>query len=362
MARLVGLLTIASNSIAMGQSAAPATQLGLPPQVRVEPPAAIVELGRRLFFDQVLSADGTISCATCHIPEKAYSDGRRVAQGITAVEGTRNTPTLLNVAFQTSFFWDGRRESLEAQAADPFFSAREHGFASPADLLQAIASRGAYADAFAAAFGADTISLSRVMVAIASFERTLLAGGSDFDRYYYGKDDRALSPAAQRGLRLFQGRAQCVACHTINDSGAIFSDGKFHGAGVGVRKIEANLAAIATRAATASDGQLALLLVSDPEIAALGRFVVSKKPGDIGQYRTPSLRNVAVTAPYMHDGSVATLDEAIDRELYYRSARAGRPIVLTQEEKSDLKAFLLALTSPSWPLNLEPPGHMRGDR
>jgi cytochrome c peroxidase len=321
--------------------------LGLPPiPISDGAPVTQIELGRRLFFDRRLSADGSISCANCHVPEKAYTDGRPVAQGIAGQTGTRNTISLLNVAYQQTLFWDGRRESLEAQAADPFLNPREHGLATSEQLLEVIGSDAKYARAF----GTKRPSLAQVTAALAAFERSLIAGGSAFDRYYYGKEERALAPSAKRGLRLFQGRAQCASCHTIDEDGATLADGKFHSAGVGIKKIEAHLGALATRVVSATDAELARLVVGEPDIAALGRFVVTRKLADIGQYKTPSLRNVELTGPYMHDGSVATLEEAVERELYYRSAQLTHPIVLTEDEKADLIAFLRALTSPSWPL------------
>jgi cytochrome c peroxidase len=258
---------------------------------------------------------------------------------------------LLNVSYQRSLFWDGRRDTLEGQAPDPFLNPAEHGLTDASHLLRLIRSDAAYGAAFERALGLASadVTLSAVAMALAAFERTLNAGNSAFDRYHYGRDERALDESARRGLALFTGRAQCANCHTIEADGATFSDGKFHGAGVGGRQIEAALGALAMRAATAGDAELDRMIVSDPEIAALGRFAVTRNPAHIGLYKTPSLRNVALTAPYMHDGSVATLEEAVEQELYYRSVRSPRPVVLTEAEKADLIAFLRALTSEWWP-------------
>jgi cytochrome c peroxidase len=312
----------------------------------------VVALGRRLFQDKRLSRDGTASCATCHDPALAFTDGRVVATGVGGATGTRNAPSLLNVAFQELLFWDGRRLTLEAQAADPFFNPRELGLTDPTELVGKLTADAAYRKAFQRAFGiaSKEPTLAQVTQALAAFERTLIAADSPFDRFYYAKDERALSPAAQRGLRLFQGRAQCVTCHIIGTDGATFTDGKFHSAGIGVKRIEAKLGSLAIQIALASNAERDRLIVSDPEIAALGRFAVTRNPRDIGQYKTPSLRNVALTAPYMHDGSVATLREAVERELYYRSAQSTHPVVLTPTEQDDLIEFLRALTSSSWPL------------
>ena len=328
--------------------------LGLPPIQTVDVASpALVQLGRKLFEDTRLSRDGTVSCATCHEASRAFSDGKAVSVGVSGASGTRNAPSLLNVTYATSLFWDGRRTTLEAQAADPFFNPRELGLADASELVGKLRADAGYRRAFRRAFGVapGEPTLAQVTRALAAFARTLVAANSPFDRFYYGHDERALTREAQRGLSLFQGRAQCSTCHTIGSGSAMFTDGKFHGAGVGVRQIEAKLGSLATRIASATDAERDRLIISDPEIAALGRFVVTRDPHDIGQYKTPSLRNVALTAPYMHDGSVATLEDAVDQELYYRSAQTTRPIVLTDGEKSDLIAFLRALTSASWPLS-----------
>jgi len=330
-----------------------ATTLGLPPLEPIESTPALVDLGLRLFFDRRLSRDGSISCASCHIPEMAYSDGRAVAIGAGANAGTRNAISLLNVAHQETLFWDGRRGSLTEQATDPFFNQREHGLGGPSRLLQMIRADNGYVAGFEKALGISALELTvkNVGMALAAFERTLVAGDSEFDRFYYGNDPQALSTSARRGLTLFTGRAQCVNCHTITTTGALFSDGKFHSAGIGTKPIAARLGPIAQRAIASSDEEISRLVSADSEMAAMGRFLVTHKPTDIGHYKTPSLRNVAITGPYMHNGSVATLEDAVELELYYRGLQSNHPIVLTDIEKSDLVAFLRSLTSPVWPLS-----------
>jgi cytochrome c peroxidase len=187
-----------------------------------------------------------------------------------------------------------------------------------------------------------------VAQALASYERTLLAGNSPFDRYYYQHEPQALSPAAVRGLALFRGRAGCANCHTIGEQNALFSDQEFHN--IGLKRHRTQLAALSlswlrSKALGISYDQATL---SEPGIAELGRFLATGEPRDLGAFRTPSLRNVARTAPYMHDGSVATLEEAVELEMYYRSSRPGQPpLVLTEQEKADLVAFLRALDSPA---------------
>jgi len=331
----------------------PAETLGLPlipvpagnPQTTEK-----VKLGRTLFHDMRLSADGKVSCATCHRPDLAHSDGRSVSEGIQGLRGTRNAPSIINSAYLSSLFWDGRRKSLEEQAQDPFTDSVEHGLKSQDALLEQIRGREAYIAAFAQAFGVDAgaISIDHVTKAIAAFERTLVAGNSPFDRYYYGGDKDALSQSAIRGLSLFTGRAGCASCHTIGSASALFTDQEFHSLGVGLKRIEPRLAEIAKLAFNAQNLAPVGGAVTAADIAELGRFMVTKKAGDIGKFRTPSLRNVAVTAPYMHDGSVSSLEAAVDLEVYYRGVESGRPLILTPQEKADLVSFLTALTSPQF--------------
>ena len=308
-------------------------------------------LGKRLFFDARLSADDKIRCASCHQPEKAFSDGLRVSQGIGDRTGTRNAPSLINVVFASSLFWDGRRDTLEAQALDPFINPNEHGLVSIDALVEKARADKTYRDAFVSAFGREkqAISAERIRLAIAAYLRTLVAGGSPADRYLYGDEKNALTPTAVRGLELFRGRAGCTECHVIGARDAMLSDGKFHSLGVGMEDIRANLAELATRAVRRA-GPLDHTVLQDVELAELGRFLVTRDPHDIGKFKTPSLRNVALTAPYMHNGRVATLEEAVEREIYYRGLTTNRPLIVTPNEQADLVVFLRSLTSAALPL------------
>jgi cytochrome c peroxidase len=323
-----------------------AAPLGLPPvPVRGESPSeAKVALGRALFDDKRLSVDGKVSCSSCHRPEHAFTDGLPVARAEPRGAGTRNTPTLLNSAYLPSQFWDGRRETLEEQAADPLVNPLEHALPSHDRVRELIAADGDYAAKMRAAFGvpAEGIGLEHVVRALAAFERTLLAGDSPFDRYVYGHDAAALTEAQARGLGVFTGRARCASCHTVGEQDALFSDHAFHAIGIGQARVQ-------PRRVGLSRGERDRIITSDPEVAELGRFAVTLKPVDVGRFRTPSLRNVALTAPYMHDGSVPTLSEAVERELYYRGLESDRPVILTPREKADLVSFLEALTSASLP-------------
>jgi cytochrome c peroxidase len=339
------LLALACVSLSTGA----VETLGLPKLT--PPPADRVKLGQKLFFDARLSVNGTISCASCHQPGKAFSDGRSVAQGVHGSLGTRKTPSLLGAAYLTSLFWDGRRPNLETQALDPLVNPREHGLANHEVLVDTVKHDPDYLALFRQAFGlvpAD-IRPTHVGQALAAYERTLVAGNSPFDRYAYGHDRKALTPAAVRGLELFRGRANCIACHSIDAGSALFTDNRFHSLSVGMAELSKRLPTLTTAIARAREagGSLDQLVLDTRDIANLGRFVHTLEPADIGKFRTPSLRNVALTAPYMHDGSVATLLEAVELEIYYRGAEAGRPLILTPREKDDLIAFLEALTSPN---------------
>jgi cytochrome c peroxidase len=302
-------------------------------------------LGERLFFDQRLSADGTVSCATCHRPELAFTHGEPVATGAGGRRGTRNAPSLIGAGAQRSFFWDGRRQTLEAQVIEPFVNPAEHGLKDQAELLARIRADGAYAAEFQKIFGAggQSVSVANLAHALAQYVRTLAPSASPFDRFQRGAPS-ALSNGAQRGLALFRGQAGCASCHRLDDTPALLADHDFHGAGVGLEVYRARLPEIIKRIGAMSPTQLGELVTRDPAIAELGRFVATRNAADIGKFKTPSLRNVALTAPYMHNGSVPTLEAAVDHELYYRSLVEGRALFLSPEEKSDLIEFLGTLT------------------
>lgn len=326
-------------------------RLGLPTEIRdAQPPAVrLSALGEKLFFDKRFSADGSVSCATCHQPSRAFTDGLPKARGLAGQVGTRNAPSLYNASLVDNQFWDGRQRSLEKQALEPFVNPVEHGLHDYGALLTIIRRDSAYARDFENVFGISrtAIDVQKIANALAAFERTLAFGNSAFDRYYYGHDTGALSLEAMRGLVLFSGRAQCTSCHSIGPKGAAFTDGQFHSLHIGIPRIEKRLPDLGQRVVRLkSEGRsVAEIVLSDADIAELGRFVVTLDPSDIGKFRTPSLRNVALTAPYMHDGSIGTLEAAIDQEIYYRTAQSGQPLILTPQEKADLVAFLHSLTS-----------------
>jgi cytochrome c peroxidase len=349
LAVLLGLVCLPSRLAAQDSQA---HFLGLPKlPIPFDNPlsSAKIALGRKIFLDTRLSHDGATSCASCHQPKRAFSDGLKVAKGTDGRLGTRNTPSLLNAAYNQSQFWDGRRADLESQALDPLLNPREHAILDVQALLGMLRRDAGYVAAFKSAFRIEgnQINAQHVRRALASFIRTLVIGNSPFDRYFFQHQKTAMPASAIRGLILFQGAARCATCHTIGSSQALFTDNQFHSLSVGLRRIAPRLAEITSKLVN-SEGSFEKLdqaVLNDEDVAELGRFVVTRNPADIGKFRTPSLRNVAQTAPYMHDGSVSTLQDAVEYELYYRSVESGQPLILTAEEKDDLVQFLRALSS-----------------
>ncbi|MHB8473422.1 MAG: cytochrome-c peroxidase [Gammaproteobacteria bacterium] len=344
-------------------AAAERAPLGLPPVVApADNPtnAAKIVLGKALFFDKRLSADGTIRCASCHDAKRAFTDGNAVSKGIHGARGTRNAPSLLNVAYATTLFWDGRRNSLEDQANDPFVNPIEHGLGSTDAVVRVVRGDAQYREQFARAFGIvpTQITMAHVVKAIASFERSLISADAPFDRYFYAGEQHALSDSARRGFALFRGRARCVSCHRIEPKWALFTDNAFHTSVIGRYRVDKRLGDLATQVVRArgqntdahsaretTSAALDKLILTRPEISELGRFVVTLKPIDIGSFKTPSLRNVAMTGPYMHDGSMTSLSDVVELELYGHGPDSRHPIILTPQEKNDLVEFLKSLTS-----------------
>ncbi len=337
--------------------------LGLPPVPIPEDNPQTSEkiaLGKKLFEDKRFSADGTMSCAHCHEPAKAFADGLPLAEGIKKLKGTRNSPTVINSAYYTSQFWDGRRPSLEEQAKDPFLNPVEHGLGEKHGfhdfIVNVIRKDKGYVEEFERVFGVkpEEITIEHVVKAIASFERAVISGDSPFDRYAYGGDKTALSESAIRGLELYKGKARCQECHAISENYAIFTDNKFHNLGVGFKKIQPRLRDMVRefRMANQQGRELDKSILTDAGISELGRFVVTLKTSDIGAFKTPTLRNIAVTGPYMHDGSMKTLEEVM--ELYNKGGEKNpflgsvRVLDLTDQEIKDIIEFMKALTSPEF--------------
>jgi cytochrome c peroxidase len=336
---------------------AKAGQLGLPPlAVPADNPLTSekVELGRRLFYDRRLSLNGTLSCAMCHVPDQGFTNNElATAVGIEGRTVRRNSPTILNVAHAALLFHDGRESRLEQQVWGPLLARNEMGNPSVGTLLDRIRETDDYAAAFDVAFPDRGLEIETLGMAIASYERTLESGGSPFDRWYYGKDPSALGEDAIAGYRLFTGKAGCVGCHLIGEDAALFMDDQLHDTGIGYA---ASMADDSDR----RDVQLApgefrsvdadvIAQVSEAIPGDLGRYEISQDPADRWKYKTPSLRNVALTAPYMHDGSLSTLQDVV--EFYDRGGVPNetldpriRPLDLSPVEIGQLVAFLESLT------------------
>ncbi|MGQ0674949.1 MAG: cytochrome-c peroxidase [Rhodospirillales bacterium] len=305
--------------------AADSALLGLPavPFPADNPPAPEkIALGRMLFFDPRLSVDGRMSCATCHDPAQGFTTNDRptpLARGGFALK--RNAPTAINAAFEETLLWSGAMPTLEALTWGPLLAADEMANPSVPAVIERIAALPDYAGLFERAFAGQGPGKESIARAIAAFERSLVSAGSRFDRWWFGGEEAAVTQEERRGALLFLFRAGCAQCHTLDDRHALFSDGKFHALGAG-----------------AGDG------LADP-----GRFEVTGAEEDRGKFRTPSLRNVALTRPYMHDGSIATLEEVV--EFYDRGGgeTANKaewifPLNLSAQDKRALAAFMRALT------------------
>jgi len=322
----------------------------------------LISIGRRAFFDTQFSADGTVSCATCHEPAKAFSDGKPRAMGIHGRSGTRNTPSLLNVGSQQTLFWDGRVKTLEQQALMPFTNPFEHGLADKKNIENILREDSWYAEALSQAFQTGTQSLAdQLSVALAVFQRQLVSFDSPFDRYQSG-DKAALTASAERGYKLFTGAAGCSQCHSVSGTEALFSDHRFHLSPLRLSDaVSQRLPLLTTWVVEIHQAgnieQLDRSITEDASAAALGRFTITLQPDDIGKFKTPSLRNVALTAPYMHDGSIPTLAQVIEIELYNHLEPERPPIDLPPREKADLEQFLMALTGQTATRDISSPRH-----
>ena len=305
-----------------------------------------IELGRALFFDKRLSRDGTVSCAVCHDPARAFTDSNVIAEGVGAKKGTRNSPTILNSMFSELLFWDGRALSLEDQVNHPLVSSFEMGMETEQDLVTRVSSISEYRGKFGHVFKAEGITMSTIAKAIAAYERTLLSGNSPFDRFITGNSN-AITTTQLRGWELFKGKAKCIECHTYSLNSPFFTDFKFHNTGIAAadslfEKYVNNL--------TASSRPALMVSAHSNGFSELGRYAVTRKPADIGAFKTPTLRDVELTSPYMHNGSLTTL---IDVVRFYNSGGNAnshldtrmQPLQLTDAEMNDLVEFMRALTS-----------------
>jgi len=332
LAALAAALLAAASAGSQDESLQP--PLGLPPIFWPDdnpytPEKA--ELGRLLYFDKRLSSDGTIACASCHEPAKAFTDKAPFSTGIAGQKGGRSAPTIINRAYSTVQFWDGRAPTLEEQVKGPLANPIEmtnekQADAAHEDTVKRIKTVHGYVERFKSVFGSSDINIDQVAMAIATFERTVLSGNSPFDRYKAG-DEKALTPAQIRGMDVFFKKAACDSCHL----GFNFTDGSFVNTGTGM----------------------------DAPNPDLGRFIVSGREEDKGAFKTPTLREVEHTAPYMHDGSLRTLEEVVEHynkggiKNPYLNQRI-KPLNLTDQEKQDLVEFMKALSGQGWQGLTEP--------
>lgn len=278
------------------------------------------ELGWLLFYDKRLSGDGTVSCASCHNPKFGFGDGQALPTGIRGQTVPRHSPSIINRAYSVEQFWDGRAPTLEEQAKGPMINPLEMGNTHD-NVVKTVRAIPGYRDRFKSVFGTDDITLDHIVKAIATFERMVLSGNAPYDRFKAG-DKTALSTSAQNGMKIFfSNKARCDSCH----EGINFTSGKFTNVGVGM----------------------------DKPMPDLGRYNVTKKEEDKGAFKTPSLRDIAQSAPYMHDGSLKTLEDVVEH--YNKGGVKNqwlnqdvRPLELTDQEKKDLVEFLKALSGEGW--------------
>jgi cytochrome c peroxidase len=319
---LPAFLFLSLGVLSFAADRAPAVPAGLPPLVwpASNPYSAEkAELGRYLYFDRRLSADGSVSCASCHDPQHGFTDGAALSSGIRGQKGMRSAPTIVNRAYSLAQFWDGRAATLEEQAAIPMASPIEMGNTHQA-IVATLGDIPGYRALFGRAFGSEAVDIGRVTMAIACFERTVVSGNSPYDRYK-GGDSNAMTAGQVRGMSVFFDKASCDRCHL----GSNFTSNAYANEGIGTDK-------------------------PDPDV---GRFAVTHEPRDWGAFKIPTLREVEHTAPYMHDGSLQTLEEVV--EFYDRGGIPNqhldaniRPLHLSDQQKQDLVAFLRSLSGEGW--------------
>jgi len=309
-----------------------------------------IALGKKIFNDPKFSKNGQISCASCHLQELAFTDGKKVAEGTQRLPGLRNAPTVVNAAFFETLFVDGRAKSLEDQSLQPMLNPIEHGLKNEQEILDIVLQTPYYTQQIQQIFSvtASEINVTHIAKALASFERTLIAGNSKFDQYYFAQDRTQLSTSAARGLLVFKRKGNCANCHEISWNNALFTDNRFYNIGIGSKTI------------TPIENDLSNALRNSKKFPltaaqqeALGRFNVTRMISDIGKFKTPTLRNIALTAPYMHDGSLQTLEDVV--EYYDKGGNKNLfldPAIfrlhLSDQEKQDLVAFMKSLTSEAY--------------
>ena len=335
--------------------------LGLPDTAHpADNPPSIekIILGRKLFFDRRLSINQTMSCAMCHIPEQGFTANElRTAIGVEGRSVKRNSPTVLNVGFLSVLFHDGRDFSLETQYIAPLTSRVEMANPTAGGVVSMLNGLPEYQSLFNAAFGAPA-SLDRIGMALGGYQRTLVAADTAFDRWYFGGQPNAMNAQQIRGFALFDGKAGCSSCHLIEDSYALFTDQLFHDTGYGWQREQERQNPPKTVPIELAQGVFVdvdfsvVQSVGLPQQSDLGRYEVTETPEDLWKFRTPPLRNVALTAPYMHDGNLGHLRDVIafynqGSQTHAQQDPRIRPLGLNTDEITDLEAFLRSLTAPN---------------
>ncbi len=331
--------------------------LGLPPiPVPADNPLTVekIALGRKLFYDRRLSLNDTFSCAMCHVPEQGFTSNElAMAVGIEGRSVRRNSPTVYNVAYAKKLFHDGREDRLEQQVWGPLLARNEMANPSVGYVLNKIRRIDDYRGLFEQAFQGRGVSMETVGMALASYQRTLISANSPFDRWHFNGEEEAISESAKQGFRLFTGRAGCVSCHTLSDKHALFTDNKLHNTGIGFNESmgirpESSRVTIAPGVTIDIKREVIDQVAGTPP-SDLGLYEVTQNPSDRWKYKTPTLRNVVLTAPYMHNGSFGSLKDVV--AFYNRGGVPNelqspliKPLNLTEQEQSQLVAFLETLT------------------
>ena len=331
--------------------------LGLPPFDAYQqefPDASAIALGRKLFFDRRLSSNKTMSCAMCHIPEQGFTSNElKRPIGVEGRNLRRNAPTLLNVVFNKRLFWDSRETSLAQQVWSPLLAKNEMNNPSVGHVIEQLRSDSEYSGMFWEAFS-ESANMMNVGQALAQYQQSLIGGSSRFDQWYFGRDKNALNELEQQGFAVFMGKGACNSCHSVDDNYALFTDHKLHNTGVGyedsMKKTPKSITVQLAPGMSAKVDQDLVNSVGEEKENDLGLYEITLNPPDRWRYRTPSLRNVALTAPYMHNGEFSSLNAVIE---FYNAGGAPnslrspliRPLNLTTTEQVALREFLKSLTS-----------------
>jgi cytochrome c peroxidase len=311
---------------------------------------AKAKLGDMIFDEKRVSADDSVACNTCHSPRNGFTTHTEASRGVGDQLGKRNAPSILNAMFYKSLFWDGRAATLEEQATLPILNPVEMGQKDPKDVVAKLAAIPEFVQAFQQVFG-HPVNWEDLGKALAAFERTRLSTEAPFDRFVHG-DQKALNASQVRGWALFTGKARCGTCHGYDPALPLFGDNRFHNTGAAGQKQDYNqLAKRAEESATAAGSKAEIdKLALETDYSELGRFLVTRKREDIGSFKTPFLRDVLLTGPYMHDGSQETLWDVVgffnkggERNPFLDAEM--KPLGLTDTEVDDLVNFLGALTS-----------------